>query len=65
MIPVVDFIYRYQGILYAIEVKSGRQKSSKGLDAFIERFPSAKPVIILPDNFSAFSENPLMFLDSI
>ena len=61
----VDFIYRYQGILYAIEVKSGRQKSSKGLDAFIERFPSAKPVIISPDSFSAFSENPLTFLDSI
>jgi len=30
----VDYIYQYRGILYAIEVKSGRRKTSKGLHDF-------------------------------
>jgi hypothetical protein len=60
----VDFIYRYQGILYALEVKSGRRKSSKGLNSFLERFPSASPVIITPDNFPEFSEDPQTFLSA-
>jgi len=61
----VDFIYKYRGTVYAIEVKSGRRKSSKGLDAFMERFPAANPVIITPDNFPEFSENPHKFLDTV
>lgn len=58
----VDFVYRYQGKLYAIEVKSGRKKSAKGLEAFVQHFPEARPVILTPDNFLQFSENPKMFL---
>lgn len=58
----VDFVYRYQGRLYAIEVKSGRKKSAKGLDAFRNHFPEAHPVIVTPDNFASLSENPSRFL---
>lgn len=58
----VDFVYRYQGKLYAIEVKSGRKKSAKGLEAFVQQFPEARPVILTPDNFLQFSENPKIFL---
>lgn len=58
----VDFIHRYQGRLYAIEVKSGRRKSAKGLESFIKQFPDAIPVIITPDNFPLFSEDPRKFL---
>lgn len=58
----VDFIHRYQGRLYAIEVKSGRRKSAKGLETFIKQFPDAIPVIITPDNFPLFSEDPRKFL---
>ena len=58
----VDFVYRYQGRLYAIEVKSGRKKSAKGLDAFRNHFPEAHPVIVTPDNFARLSENPSRFL---
>ena len=61
----VDFVYKYRGMVYAIEVKSGRRKSSKGLDAFMERFPSAKPVIITPNNFPEFSESPHNYLDIV
>lgn len=61
----VDFIYKYRGSLYAIEIKSGRRKSSKGLEAFMARFPAAHPVIITPDNFPEFSESPHKFMDAI
>uniref|UniRef100_A0A831UFV7 ATP-binding protein n=1 Tax=Geobacter metallireducens TaxID=28232 RepID=A0A831UFV7_GEOME len=61
----VDFVYRYQGKLYAIEVKSGRRKSAKGLDAFMKHFADACPVIITTDNFTLFSEDPRKFLDAL
>jgi len=58
----VDFIYRYQGVLYAIEVKSGRRIASKGLELFMKQFPDARPIILTIDNFPLFSEAPLKFL---
>ena len=61
----VDFIYQYRQRIYAIEVKSGRNKSAKGLQAFCEKEPSALRVILTPDNFSAFSANPTEFLKQI
>ena len=61
----VDFIYKYQGLLYAVEVKSGHRKLSQGLNIFLEKFPKARPVIITPDNFAEFSESPRKFLDTI
>lgn len=61
----VDFVYRYQGRLYAIEVKSGRRKSAKGLELFMTQFGGARPVILTPDNFPLFSENPKKFLDAL
>lgn len=42
----VDFIYRHKKRLYAIEVKSGRKKSSRGLDAFTRMFPESQPLFI-------------------
>jgi len=61
----VDFVYRHQGRLYAIEVKSGRKKSAKGLEAFMKHFPDAKPVIVTPENFAALSIAPAEFLANI
>ena len=61
----VDFIYQYQGRLYAIEVKSGRRKSAKGLEVFMKQFPAAVPVIITTDNFPLFSEDPKKFLAAL
>jgi len=58
----VDFVYRYQGRLYAVEVKSGRKKSAKGLDAFMKHFPEAIPVIMTPDNFPVLAKNTLWAL---
>ncbi|MDP2854981.1 MAG: ATP-binding protein [Smithellaceae bacterium] len=61
----VDFVYKYQGLIYAVEVKSGRRKLSQGLNAFMVKFPKARPVIITPENFAQFSENSRKFLDTI
>lgn len=61
----VDFIYRHQGRLHAIEVKSGRRKSAKGLETFMKQFPEAVPIIITTDNFQLFSEDPKKFLASL
>ncbi|WP_126446625.1 DUF4143 domain-containing protein [Sulfuricystis multivorans] len=58
----VDFVYRHQGELYAIEVKSGRKKSLRGLEQFMKQFPHAKPVIVTPENFVSFSHQPKKFL---
>lgn len=60
----VDFIYKYQGLLYAVEVKSGRRKLSQGLNTFLDKFPKARPVIITPENFAVFSEDPRKYLDA-
>ena len=58
----VDFIYHYQGMVYAIEVKSGRRRFAKGLEAFMKRFPDACPVILTIDDFPLFSADPNKFL---
>lgn len=61
----VDFVYQHRNQLYAIEVKSGRRKTSSGLDTFIQQFPAASPIIITYDTFSSFSDNPIRYLQKL
>jgi hypothetical protein len=61
----VDFVFKSHGKLYAIEVKSGRKKSAKGLDAFVEKFPNARRIVITPENFPQFSQERLAFLEKL
>ena len=61
----VDFVYQYRQQLYAIEVKSGRRKSSRGLAAFCKQVPGARPVVVTPENFAAFSKDPRGFLREV
>lgn len=42
----VDFVLKLEGKLFAIEVKSGRKKSSKGLEIFMEKYPQSIPLLI-------------------
>lgn len=60
-----EHLCRFQSRLYAIEVKSGRKKSAKGLEAFAQHFPEARPVIVTPDNFPQLSEDPKAFLAAL
>jgi uncharacterized protein len=48
----VDFILETSEKLFAIEVKSGRRVQQSGIDAFLRRFPRAKPIVITPNNCS-------------
>lgn len=58
----VDFVYRYHGRIFAIEVKSGRKKTAKGLDVFMKNFPEANPILVTPENFQLFSRDPWQML---
>jgi uncharacterized protein len=61
----VDFVVCDRGRTYAIEVKSGRKKTAKGLSEFCEQFPHAAQVIVTPANFASFSADPRAFLDKV
>ncbi len=52
----VDYIYNFGKRIYAIEVKSGRKKTAKGLGRFLEQFSSAEGLIITPENFLSVLE---------
>lgn len=58
-------MYQYRDQLFAIEVKSARKKSIKGLSAFCAQVPQALRVIITPENFEQFSANPRGFLEKV
>lgn len=46
-------VVRKEGRLYAIEVKSGQVKETKGLEEFCRRNPEAIPVIVGDENLSS------------
>lgn len=58
----VDYIYQNGTHLYAIEVKSRRIRSTKGVSEFIKRNPKAKLVFISIDHFEKFLKDPEDFL---
>lgn len=47
----VDFIYQFKGKTFAIEVKSGRKKSPRGLEQFLKKFPDSEAIIVTPENY--------------
>ena len=60
----VDYVLKIGRKLYAIEVKSGRKNSQKGLSKFKEKFPEAKLLMITFDNYKEFESDPLKFLNN-
>lgn len=61
----VDYVIEFGKKLYAIEVKSGRKKNSKGLEYFRQEFKNATLVWINSDNIFEFLKNPKVFFDKI
>lgn len=59
----VDYVYRFGGKVFAVEVKSGRKQKRGGLDAFQRHFPKSKALIITMDNFPQFSGHAGEFLE--
>ena len=52
----VDFVVELEGKIYAIEVKSGRKKSKRGLAAFVKQCPDSIPIILDTVNGKTFFE---------
>jgi len=50
----VDFIYELNGNIFAIEVKSGRKKSSQGMIQCLRRFKNIIPITITTENGERF-----------
>jgi uncharacterized protein len=61
----VDYVVKRGRKIWAIEVKSGRKKSSKGLEEFIKLYPQARGVFITPENYQDFEHNPMGFLERL
>lgn len=60
----VDFVLKKGRKLWAIEVKSGDSRSTKGLSAFAELYPQAIKVLIDEGNYFEFEKEPLQFLEN-
>jgi predicted AAA+ superfamily ATPase len=58
----VDFIFKMQRKLFAVEVKSGRRKRTGGIEAFLKIEKSTVPCFITLENYSEFSLDPVRFL---
>jgi uncharacterized protein len=61
----VDYIVKNEGILFAIEVKSGRLRSTKGMDAFRKLYPSARSVYVSEATLESFLTNPRKYLATL
>lgn len=61
----VDYVFESDRDLFAIEVKSGAPKSSKGLTEFTKRFKNAKPIFISESNAESFLLNPKIFVEKL
>lgn len=61
----VDYILKRGKSIWAIEVKSGRKKNTKGLLKFKELVPQAKLVVITPQNYEDFECDPMAFLKTL
>jgi len=60
----VDYVFKHGSNITAIEVKSGRKKSPHGLIRFKELFPNTRCVIITPENYLEFANDPMKFFTS-
>lgn len=61
----VDFVTRYDGDLFAIEVKSGRPRSSKGMAEFAKLHKTAKPLYVTDATIEAFLADPARVLGAL
>lgn len=46
----VDFILQLEGKLFAVEVKSGRRRVSRGMEKFLSEYPESIPLFITYEN---------------
>ena len=61
----VDYVVTRGKTIWAIEVKAGRRKSSRGLEAFRKKYPSARLAIITMDDYLEFEKDPIAYLEKV
>lgn len=61
----VDYVLRHKGKIIAIEVKSGRKKSAKGLETFKAKFKNVQAVFITLENYPDFSKDVEKFIERV
>jgi len=57
----LDFVIQIKNQIYAIEVKSGKNKHSKSMTKFLEKYPKAIPKWITKENYLRFEKEGLDF----
>ena len=61
----VDYILKKGKKIWAIEVKSGRNKTTSGLQKFRDEYPHSSAVLISPDNYQEFEKDPMAYLEAV
>lgn len=59
----VDYVLKSGSKVFAIEVKSGKKRSERGLEEFKKRFKKARGIIINLENYIEFENDPMSFLE--
>ena len=59
----VDFVFCFRKKIFGIEVKFGKKQFSGGMELFLQKFPSARPVFINKDNYTSFLVHTEKFLN--
>jgi len=59
----VDYVLKRGRNIWAIEVKSHDTKNHKGLEAFKDKYPDSKSVLISLENYAEFEKSPIKFLE--
>ena len=58
----VDFVFYFKNKIYGIEVKFGKKKTFSGMEAFLNKFKTARPVFIDRNNYENFLSQTEDFL---
>ena len=61
----VDYITKFDKTLFAIEVKSGRPRITKGMDVFMKLHPTACSVYVSESTLEAFLTDPKKYLSTM
>lgn len=61
----VDFVFQFEKKLIAVEVKSGKRKSSKSIPVFKKEYSQVQIIYINEDNYLRFAESPADFIKKL
>lgn len=60
----VDYVVLYKKQIFAIDVKSGRNKTLVSLEKFRNKYPASKIIFITKENFVKFADQPEKYFEA-